>query len=59
MFHGCKSLPHAVAKCVLDCDVDVRRDLLSALILSGGTAITAGFSERMTRQLQDVRVLKQ
>lgn len=57
VFLGCTSLPHAAAKCVFECDVDIRRDLLAALIVSGGGAMTTGFGERMTRQLQDVEGL--
>jgi hypothetical protein len=49
-----RSLPEAAAKCVMGCDVDARRDLLAAVIISGGPTMAAGFVERMTRQLQDV-----
>lgn len=49
------SLGHVTAQCVLDCDVDNRRDLLQALVYTGGTSLLPGFADRIARQLQDVR----
>lgn len=51
---GATSLPSAVAQCALSCDVDSRRDLLSALTFVGGCALLPGFTDRITRQFQDV-----
>lgn len=34
------------------CEIDTRKDLLSKVILSGGTTMFPGFAERLTRELQ-------
>jgi len=36
---------------IMKCDVDVRRDLYSNIVLSGGTTMFAGIGERMTKEL--------
>jgi actin-related protein len=36
---------------VMDCDIDLHRELYTNVILSGGSTMFAGFSERLTREL--------
>merc|ERR1712066_420964 len=36
---------------IMKCDVDVRRDLFSNVVLSGGTTMFSGIGERMTKEL--------
>jgi actin, other eukaryote len=35
----------------LKCDVDIRKDLYSNIVLSGGTTMFGGIGERMTKEL--------
>lgn len=35
----------------MKCDVDIRKDLYSNVVLSGGTTMFQGIGERMTREL--------
>ena len=36
---------------VMKCDLDIRRDLFSNIVLSGGTTMFPGIGERMTKEL--------
>ena len=36
---------------ILKCDVDIRKDLYSNVVLSGGTTMFTGFSERLQKEL--------
>jgi len=36
---------------IMKCDVDIRRDLYSNIVLSGGTTMFGGIAERMTKEL--------
>merc|ERR1712061_380608 len=36
---------------IMKCDVDIRKDLYSNVLLSGGTTMFAGIGERMTKEL--------
>jgi actin beta/gamma 1 len=36
---------------IMKCDVDIRKDLYSNVVLSGGTTMFAGIGERMTKEL--------
>merc|ERR1719393_1207695 len=40
-----------VFKSIMDADVDIRRDLFSNVVLSGGTTMFPGIAERMTKEL--------
>ncbi|KAL8271315.1 hypothetical protein Esti_004754 [Eimeria stiedai] len=51
LLQGFVGLPSAVADCVYASDVDVRRDLLSAVILTGGLSLTPGLAERFSDEL--------
>jgi actin-related protein len=46
---------NGVDKCVFDtimkCDVDIRKDLYANIVLSGGTTMFAGISERLTKEM--------
>merc|ERR1712151_962055 len=36
---------------IMKCDVDIRKDLYSNIVLSGGTTMFQGIGERMTKEL--------
>ena len=36
---------------IMKCDVDIRRDLFSNVVLSGGSTMLPGIGERMTKEL--------
>jgi len=41
-------------KSILSCEVDLRRDLYSNVVLSGGTTMLPGLSERMAKELREL-----
>merc|ERR1711964_636455 len=41
-------------KTVCDCDIDVRRDLYQNILLSGGSSMFPGITERLTKELQNL-----
>jgi len=43
----CPSLPEALTAAISKCDLHVRKELYSEIILAGGTTMTQGFGERM------------
>eukprot|EP00922_Rhytidocystis_sp_ex-Travisia-forbesii_P040167 GHVS01059725.1.p1 GENE.GHVS01059725.1~~GHVS01059725.1.p1 ORF type:complete len:522 (+),score=179.68 GHVS01059725.1:159-1568(+) len=53
VLRGFTGLPQAVADAVHCCDVDLRRDLLSSIILTGGTSLLGGLPERLSRDLME------
>jgi actin-related protein len=44
--------PQLVHKSVSKCDIDVRKDLLANVVLSGGTTMFPGMAERLTKELK-------
>ncbi|CDJ43014.1 actin-like family protein ARP4a, putative [Eimeria tenella] len=51
LLQGFKGITEVVADCLYDCDVDLRRDLLSAVILTGGLSLTPGLASRFAAEL--------
>jgi actin-like protein 6A len=47
----CVSLPDAVMKTLAATDSDLRRDLLGAVVLSGGGALLTGLRDRLEREV--------
>jgi len=43
---------YLLAKTINSCDVDVRRDLFSNIVLSGGTTCFQGFEKRLQREME-------
>lgn len=43
----CSSLPEALTHAISQCDMYVRKELYSDILLSGGTTMTTGFGERL------------
>ena len=39
------------AGAIIKCDVDIRKDLYSNLVLSGGTTIFSGIADRMSKEI--------
>ncbi|KKN09109.1 hypothetical protein LCGC14_1049910 [marine sediment metagenome] len=46
-------LDDVVVGAISDCDVDLRRDLYSNIVLSGGSTMFPGFKERLTREIKE------
>merc|ERR1711908_182663 len=42
----------ATLETINKCDVDIRRSLFNAIVLSGGTTMFSGIAERLTRELE-------
>lgn len=45
-------IPAAISNCIQKCDPDLRKDLLGTIILTGGTSLMPGYSERVHKELQ-------
>merc|ERR1712179_422011 len=41
----------ALVRCVKACDIDIRKDLFSNIILSGGTTMYAGIADRVQKEV--------
>jgi len=48
------SVPQLVFNSIKSCDIDLRRDLYSNVVLSGGTTMFPGFGKRMQKELTDL-----
>ncbi|KXZ54015.1 ARP5 protein [Gonium pectorale] len=49
-----RSVPEAVLSCINKCDVDLRKDMYSGAILSGGTSLMAGLKERLEKDVGEL-----
>lgn len=49
-----KGIHHLIDGCIKSCDIDCRQDLLSNIILAGGTSLIPGFPERLSKELGDL-----
>ncbi|GFR43200.1 hypothetical protein Agub_g4238 [Astrephomene gubernaculifera] len=49
-----RSVPEVVIDAVNKCDVDLRKDMYSGAILTGGTSLIAGFKERLEKEVSDL-----
>ena len=47
----CEGIHKLTFESIMKCDVDIRKDLYGNLVLSGGTTMFPGISERMTKEL--------
>jgi len=45
---------HTTFQSIMKCDVDIRKDLYSNVVLSGGTTMYDGIGERMTKELTEL-----
>lgn len=50
----CDSLPEALVSAISKCDLHVRKELYSEIILSGGTTMTQGFGERLLTETRNL-----
>jgi actin-related protein len=48
------SLPQMVWRAVQACDADLRRDLLQSIVVTGGTSLLTGLTERLSRELHEL-----
>jgi len=46
----------AVHNSIMKCDIDIRKDLYANIVLSGGTSLFPGISERMQKEMIDLAV---
>lgn len=49
--HACRGLPQMVIESINKCDVDIRRELFSSILLAGGTASMQQLKERLEKDL--------
>ncbi|RHN38704.1 putative Actin family [Medicago truncatula] len=49
-----RGLPQMVIKSINECDVDIRRELFSSILLTGGTASMQKLKERLEKDLLEV-----
>ncbi len=45
---------HMIVESIGRADIDIRRDLFSNVVLSGGNTLFKGFLERLQRQIPDI-----
>jgi len=50
----CVSLPESLVTAISNCDMHVRKELYSEIILSGGTSMMQGFGERMLAETRSL-----
>lgn len=48
------SIPQTIHKCIMNAGVDLRRSLLSAIVLTGGNFMFPGLPERLTSELKSL-----
>jgi len=48
----CAGVADAVFASISACDVDIRKDLFSNIVLAGGTTLIRGFSDRLEREIE-------
>ena len=51
---GFSGVPHMILESIQKSDVDIRRELFSNIILTGGTTMMKGFTERVSKQLPEI-----
>ncbi|GLI62870.1 ortholog of actin-related protein 4 [Volvox africanus] len=49
-----RSVPEAVVDAVNKCDVDLRKDMYSGAVLTGGTSLIPGLKERLEKELSEL-----
>jgi actin-related protein len=48
-----RSIPHIAVAALRRADVDVQRDVFANVVVTGGTSVLPGFSERLAHELRD------
>lgn len=51
--NGFPGLCSAISNTIVACDIDIRRDLIGAVILTGGTSVIPGLADRVSRSLAE------
>jgi len=51
---GTVGLPELVADCIRSCDTDMRRELWGSIVVSGGTSLLPGLTERLHGRLNEL-----
>jgi len=41
-----------VASCISNCDADLRKELYSSVVVTGGTTLLNGFTARLTKEIE-------
>ena len=52
--HECPGIHHMIADSIQRTDLDLRRNLYSNIILSGGTTLTKGFGDRLLHEMKRI-----
>ncbi|ELA41756.1 actin CyI, cytoplasmic [Vittaforma corneae ATCC 50505] len=47
----CKGIQHAIYDSILNCDVDIRKDLYGSIVLSGGSTVFPNMAERIQNEI--------
>jgi len=47
----CRGIQHAIYDSILSCDVDIRKDLYGAVVLSGGSTVFPNMAERIQNEI--------
>ncbi|KAH3761994.1 actin 3 [Pelomyxa schiedti] len=48
----CLSVPETLYSSINKCDIEIRKELYGSVVLSGGTAMFPGFTERMLKEME-------
>ncbi|KAF7456374.1 Actin family protein [Cryptosporidium felis] len=51
--NGFPGLCASISNTIIACDIDIRRDLLGAVILTGGTSVIPGLADRVSKSLAE------
>ncbi|KAH8582016.1 BRG1 brm-associated factor 53A like actin [Cryptosporidium sp. chipmunk genotype I] len=51
--NGFPGLCSAISNTIIACDIDIRKDLIGAVILTGGTSIIPGLADRVSKSLAE------
>ena len=47
----CGGISEATYNSIMNCDIDIRKDLYSNIVLSGGTTMYPGIADRMQKEI--------
>ncbi|CAA9990383.1 actin-related protein, putative [Plasmodium knowlesi strain H] len=57
--HNFNGLPDAIVKCIISSDVDIRKELLQAIIVTGGSSLFPGLIDRLYNSLREKECFSQ
>ncbi|VUZ98315.1 actin-related protein, putative [Plasmodium vivax] len=57
--HNFNGLPEAIVNCIISSDVDIRKELLQAIIVTGGSSLFPGLVDRLYNSLREKECFSQ